>query len=101
MESNPTVDLVSWFISHCNGIWEHSHGFCLNTLDNPGIVVKISLNETELENRVFKTVEVNYDSDTEWYTCEKTDDGMFVGNGSPDQLEKIIRVFLEWADSKC
>ncbi len=34
--------LNQWYKSKCNGIWEHSNGLTLETLDNPGWHLKIT-----------------------------------------------------------
>jgi len=90
-------NFVSWYASQCDGDWEHVYGFEIHTLDNPGIKITISLKETNLENKNFKDLKVNYESDTEWMFCQKTSTGHFEGVGSPDKLEEILNVFLTWA----
>ncbi len=36
-------ELQGWFLAHCNGDWEHSHGVSIATLDNPGWSIEINL----------------------------------------------------------
>lgn len=38
--------LERWYASQCNGEWEHSYGVWIDSLDNPGWQVRISLRET-------------------------------------------------------
>jgi hypothetical protein len=38
--------LQKWLIDRCNGAWEHSWGVAIETLDNPGWIIKIDLKET-------------------------------------------------------
>ncbi len=85
-------------MAQCDGDWEHMYGFEIHTLDNPGIKITISLKETDLEYKNFNDVTVNYESDTEWYFCQKTSTCHFEGVGSPDKLEEILEVFLTWVE---
>jgi hypothetical protein len=40
--------LQGWYLSQCDGDWEHGHGVDIGTLDNPGWRVEIRVAETEL-----------------------------------------------------
>jgi hypothetical protein len=46
--------LTRWYASQCNGRWEHQNGIELDTLDNPGWMLRVNLEETDLETRRFK-----------------------------------------------
>ncbi|WP_237096704.1 Imm53 family immunity protein [Paenibacillus dendritiformis] len=49
--------LENWFLQNCDNDWEHSYGFRIATLDNPGWSAEISLNETNLEEKEYpKTI---------------------------------------------
>ena len=50
------ADLQNWYISNCNGEWEHQHGINIESRDNPGWWVKIDLMTTELLNKPFEPV---------------------------------------------
>lgn len=45
---NVLQEIQSWYISNCNGDWEHSFGVSIDTLDNPGWSVRIDLADTGL-----------------------------------------------------
>lgn len=90
--------LIAWYSSQCNGDWEHQHGFKITTCDNPAIGLKIDLNQTPLEGRDFACVKYNYDSDSDWLICEKTEDNFFSGVCSPHLFGKVLTIFLDWAD---
>jgi hypothetical protein len=49
--------LSDWDGSHCDGDWEHIFGIKIYTLDNPGWSIKISVQETELQDKAFKEVD--------------------------------------------
>ena len=89
--------LQEWFALHCNGDWEHSCGVTINTLDNPGWSVRVALRDTELENVPFEPVRIDYDHPLNWVTCFVKDD-QFHGACGRKHLEKVLEVFLEWAD---
>lgn len=87
--------LQSWYKLQCNGEWEHQCGITLESLDNPGWRIQISLAETDLENEGFARVDFEA-SDSDWYHCwveEKT----FHGACSSDNLNKIFEIFQKFA----
>ena len=49
--------LMHWYLSQCDGDWEHSYGVKLDNLDNPGWTIKIDLRDTDLEHRPFARIE--------------------------------------------
>jgi hypothetical protein len=88
--------LQQWYISHCNGEWEDYYFIKIETLDNPGWVVKIDLGETELENRAYERFMVE-ESEDDWIDCS-VKDGSFVGAGDPTKLDMILTEFRRWAE---
>ena len=94
---NELQRLQDWYQAQCNGDWEHSFGIKIDTLDNPGWMVKIDLSETELEGRSFESLERgDSDSEADWIMC-KTEGAQFVGYGGVYNLSEILRTFLLWA----
>jgi hypothetical protein len=94
---------MHWYRHQCDGDWEHSYGVKIETLDNPGWLVKVDLAETRLADIPFvEIVRGNGDESfpepdfSRWLIC-KVEDGKFVGAGGPDDLEAIILTFVEWA----
>lgn len=90
--------LEEWYSSQCDGDWEHSYGLKIDTLDNPGWFVSISLLETDLEYKQFEPV-VTERSEIDWIQC-KINKGHFEGAGGPSNLEEIITVFKNWVELK-
>ena len=41
--------LQAFYVSQCNGDWEHSYGITIESLDNPGWIVRVSISETRFE----------------------------------------------------
>ncbi len=74
--------LQEWYLSQCNGDWEHSCGVTIESLDNPGWRVRIDLESTPLDGRTFQSVaigseEENHDANGAaigpWMMCEVAD----------------------------
>jgi len=95
MES-PLRGLADWYARQCDGDWEHSFGFSISTLDNPGVAVDVELRGTALESVPFEEKKDHYDSATDWMLCRRTEE-KFEGRGAPGRLEDIVREFLSWA----
>ena len=91
-------DIHTWYEAQCDGDWEHRFGIKIETLDNPGWSVKIDLDETLLENRVFVPVKKD-DTEESWLQCN-IENNKFNGAGDPARLEEILSIFLEWAKSE-
>lgn len=87
--------IQKWYISNCDGNWEHIYGINIYTLDNPGWSVNIELFDTDLEYANFETIQ-KYTNDNNWVHCSVAD-GVFKGSGSADKLEEILKIFSEWA----
>jgi hypothetical protein len=75
------VWLQLWYASQCDGDWEHDEGPRIETLDNPGWLVRIPLAGTELEGKTFPVID-RRESDRLWLSCQVTDT-RFEGAGGP------------------
>jgi hypothetical protein len=84
--------LSKWYQSQCNGDWEHQWGVAIDTLDNPGWIVKIDLRETASERKVFSEIQIN-NGDNDWVRCS-VKDAKFTGAGDPSKLAMILDHFL-------
>lgn len=89
--------LIEWYKSNCDGDWEHSYGIKIETLDNPGWLVKIDLSETKLEDKEFKSIKVLNNKD-DWL-FGKVKDNIFHGIGDIYKLEKILELFKRWGEN--
>jgi|SRR5450432_3145036 Immunity protein 53 len=91
--------LAGWYQAQCDGVWEHSYGVKIDTLDNPGWTLNIDLAGTALAEVTFAEVKVG-DSDSEstrWMTCRKKG-VVFEAFCGPELLEDVLNVFLDWAE---
>ena len=88
--------LERWYLSQCNGEWEHGFGVHIDTLDNPGWTVRINLRDTKKQDAVLKRVRVDR-SENDWiqYWVEKRDFHIACG---PTNLSEAIDIFVRWFD---
>jgi hypothetical protein len=93
---NCLARLEAWFASECNGDWEHTYGITLETVDNPGWMFTVEIKDTPLSGRPFTTVSERV-SDSDWLHCAVAD-GTFRGSGGIGSLERILMIFLDWAE---
>lgn len=93
--------LMSWYISHCDGEWEHHHRISLETLDNPGWILKVNLVGSDLEGVTMPVLSED-DEDAEnspWIDC-RIENQRFVGASDPAQLPRLISVFASLLDGR-
>ena len=92
---------LEWLKSHWNGDWEHSYGFDIGTMDNPGFSITIDLQETECadyppdsRNRDY---EAQYQADPPaiWYEINRDAD-KFVAYCSFDAFDVVFGEFMEF-----
>ncbi|MBQ7319815.1 MAG: immunity 53 family protein [Clostridia bacterium] len=101
--------LQLWFRLHCDGEWEHSEGINIETLDNPGWQVQISLKDTLLEQIDFPEILVGdpekdnllndywEQAGEEWIRCYK-EGHTLIGRCSPEMLERTLAMLLQWCE---
>lgn len=97
MNNDTLARIQTWYLNQCDGDWEHGYGLQISTLDNPGWRVKITLECTPLRSKTFEPVTRGMDTD-QWIHCE-VKKGEFQGNGGPEMLGEILKVFLDWAEA--
>ncbi len=85
--------LQDWYAAQCNGDWEHSFGVTIETLDNPGWLVKIELAETDWADlKVERKVSRRDESD--WIEFEVTN-SEFIAAGGSQNLEELLAIFFD------
>jgi len=87
-------ELENWYLSNCNGGWEHQYGITIESLDNPGWRVLIDLTGTKLEQIDFEKIN-NTESESKWIVC-KVENNKFIGAGGPQQLNEVLNIFIDW-----
>lgn len=86
--------LQAWYMSNCDGDWEHSYGVSIDTLDNPGWSVRISLVGSWLSDRPFERVTVER-AEHDWVHAWVEGDDFRIMCG-PLNLSEGLWMFREW-----
>ena len=92
--------LQDWYARQCDDEWEHSYGVKIESLDNPGWLMKIDLVGTDLQDRLFDPVVDQVDASgfqqaDRWLHCY-IKDGVWLGAGDETKLHVILKTFLDW-----
>ncbi|MCD0482806.1 immunity 53 family protein [Streptacidiphilus sp. ASG 303] len=88
--------LQGWYLSHCDGRWEHERGVQIDTLDNPGWTVSVDLRGTPLEGRAYPRREIDR-SDDDWVEAWSAR-GAFHAACGPRNLTEALMLFRTWAE---
>ena len=95
--SSPEIfRLQQWYVSMCNGSWEHLYGVTLQTVDNPGWWFQANLEDSYLLSRAFAEVDRQGSGEDDWVNCF-VKDNKFVGYCGPSNLDQLLGIFLDWA----
>lgn len=97
MGDNELDWLQRWYLSQCDGDWEHGYGLDIGTLDNPGWRLRINLVGTELEARPFERLE-HHRGEHDWTVCW-VEDNQFHAACGPLNLTKTVGIFRNWVGS--
>lgn len=89
--------LQKWYLSQCDGDWEHSYGVHIETLDNPGWRISVDLQDTDLEGEPFDAVKIDR-TEHDWLRCW-INESTFEGACGPENLHEALNVFRQWVDS--
>jgi hypothetical protein len=81
--------LQEWYQSMCDGLWEHSFGVRIDTLDNPGWSIEIGLHGVDIEA---SRLPVERKGEDDWFICWVKED-KFEGHGGARNLDDMINVF--------
>jgi hypothetical protein len=96
-----SCELLHWleefYARHCDGDWEHSYGFKIDNIDNPGWMIEFDLADTKLSLVEFPDVNEQR-SELDWVICQKRDD-KFIASGGPRNLRELLTRFREWVEA--
>ena len=97
----PRINELEWlqtyYLSMCDGDWEHGYGFEIGTLDNPGWHFKFDIADTSLEGVEFNEV-VFERTDNDWVHC-RLEGNNFKAYCGPKNLTEVISIFRTWVES--
>lgn len=85
--------LQSWYASHCDGEWEHGFGVQIETLDNPGWMVRIHLDGTRRDGMSMEPAKIERTED-DWLTIFIRDNQL-QGACGPTNLAEMLEVMLD------
>lgn len=88
--------LQAWYAAQCDGDWEHGGGISIDTLDNPGWSLRISLDGTVLAGRTLDRHEIHR-SEHDWIIIEVVDNRFEAACG-PLNLGEGVHEFRLWAE---
>jgi len=90
--------LERWYASQCNGKWEHGYGIHIDTLDNPGWSIRISLQDTRRQDSVLERKSIER-TENDWiqYWIEKQKFHVACG---PLNLSEAVEIFVRWWESE-
>ena len=89
--------LQHWYQKQCDGHWEHRYGVTIQSLDNPGWLLTVDLVDTPLQDTPFGNLTEYAEDSQNWVDCRRKGN-VFHGACGPLQLERVVRIFLDWAD---
>lgn len=92
------MNMINWLEKWKNQFPEDVCRIKIQTLDNPGWIVEINLENTGFEIKEFEKVSFD-NSDDDWIVCE-IKNKTFTGVGDPYKLEDIIDIFKSWIENK-
>lgn len=94
------MDNLSWldnfFASLCDGEWESEYGLTIESVNNPGWMVRIDLDGTGLNPATFRPVSDQRD-DRNWVEC-KVQEGTWLGGGGLGNLDEVLSIFRAWVE---
>jgi len=97
MKQETIKRLQNFYMSMCNGDWEHTYGIKIDNIDNPGWAIEVDLYDSYLQEMPFKKIKNQREIECDWYFCE-VKDHKFSGCCGPENLDEVITIFLDWAE---
>ena len=92
MDTTLLTRLQNWYLTNCDGDWEHSYGISINTLDNPGWIIKIDLSDTCLQDSHY---DKQIDNGIFDWLFIKITDKVLEASGDLSKLSIILSIFLD------
>lgn len=89
--------LEQWYANQCDGEWERGSGIRIETLDNPGWQVHISLRHTRKRKAAQEKVRIDR-TETDWIHYW-VDRGEFHIACGAKNLSEAIDIFVRWYES--
>ena len=98
MDTTLLTRLQNWYLTNCDGDWEHGYGMSINTIDNPGWTIKINLSDTCLQDLKY---DKQIDNGTFDWLFIKVADKTLEAVGDPSKLSIFLTIFLDEIIPNC
>jgi hypothetical protein len=85
--------LEDWYSGNCNEDWEHSFGIKIDTLDNPGWIVVIDLEDTKYKGITSEPKSFS-NSEDDWYEY-KVENKKYTAAGDKHKLRILLESFRD------
>lgn len=92
------VWLDQFFAGLCDGEWESEYGLTIESVNNPGWMVRVDLDGTGLNPATFRAVTEQRD-ERNWVEC-KVQDGVWLGGGGLGNLDELVGIFRAWVEGR-
>lgn len=93
--SREIVDrLEEWFESNCDGDWEHGSGIRIETLDNPGWMIRFDLTRTRMQDIKIERVSNQGPSNNTWIDYWADGSTLYLACG-PRSLRDALQTALD------
>ncbi|KAE9540205.1 hypothetical protein HT665_05700 [Ursidibacter maritimus] len=83
----------TWYQSKCDGVWEHSYGFSLDNIDNPGWCIRI----TGENSKEIWDITNSIDTEDNWLII-KSDNHSFTGYSGVLSFNKLLEYAVNWLE---
>lgn len=88
--------LEEWYKLNCATEISHHYAIKIESLDNPGWMVKIDLTNTSSKDKKFDSIDID-NGEEDWIMC-RIKNNIFEGAGDPSKLLKILNIFKEFVE---
>ncbi|GID91953.1 hypothetical protein Adi01nite_13650 [Amorphoplanes digitatis] len=88
--------LQAWYVTQCDGEWEHEFGVKIETVDNPGWSVDIDIAHTGLAGKPYGRQQVHR-SQHDWVITWEENSHFHAACG-PLNLGEALHTFRQWAE---
>jgi len=90
--------LQRFFLSNCDGEWEHTYGCKIDTMSDPGWIFHFDLNGTPYADKTLELLE-DRTSSMIWTRCE-IKNGVFEAQCGPRQLRDCIDLLRDVVEGR-
>jgi hypothetical protein len=94
--STPLEWLQQWYLAQCDGEWEHHEGVTIESLDNPGWRIRISVKGTPVEGHPYERT-IDERTEQDWIHAW-LEGGEWLAGCGPLNLGEVVNLFRTWVE---